>query len=906
MNSLGAVVRWVAVILLFGPLASFAQTGDYLFSGSETNITLNPGTYDIIAYGAQGGNSTNDSFVGGLGVETEAEFNFTNATTLTLLVGGAGGGGALGGGGSFVVNGATSMVVAGGGAGAGYQGNGGTGVIQTNGASGGGPYGGVGGSGGGGGGGGGTQSGGGALGGPGGFGGGGGGGYSGGGGGWSGFAGGGGGSIIDSSAITNLAEIPGVASPDDSPNGEIIITFVPQPPSFIEQPSLTAAFTSNVTFQAVLQGTAPLSCQWYLNEAPLSDNGHYIGSMETNLTIIDFQPGDIGDYTLVVTNYVGSVTSAVATLNILNPLITSQPQSQSAVGGDTVTFSVSTTGQQPLNYQWLLNGTNLDSATNNPLILSNILVSQSGTYSVVVSNSYSAVLSSNATLTVQPVNIYYLSIDYLSGNQTVPAGSYVSIVVAAQGQQPMHYQWLLNGTNLPDTDVSELSMYNVQLDQAGPYSVIVSNYYGMATSSVVNLGVLPLAITTQPKSIITWLGSSPTFTVTAAGVPPITYQWVYNGTNFLSGNDTNFLVLSNLQASQFGNYSVIVTNNYESITSSIAGLTFSQVAVWGGTAGESNLTTGLTNIIAVTAGGPGYCLALTGSNSNGVPIGWPQAYTYYYGPSNFVDIAGAGPAIELGSSGQVFQNSDPIYGLNNIVAITPYLYQYLFLQANGVVVQSGNPHVLSNVVAVAQGEAHSMALTTNGTVVAWGSNTYGQTNVPYNLTNVIAIAAGYYHSLALTGNGTVVGWGMNQYHQTNVPAGLSNVVAIAAGGYHSLALKSDGTVVSWGLNNFGETNVPSGLTNVIAIAAGEYDSLALIGNGPPVLQIPLINPAYKTNSFSVSLPTQCGRVYSLQYKNSLTDANWIALPLSAGNGNNITVTDTNATNSQRFYRVQQW
>ncbi|MGA9450320.1 MAG: hypothetical protein WBW41_03135, partial [Verrucomicrobiia bacterium] len=84
------------------------------------------------------------------------------------------------------------------------------------------------------------------------------------------------------------------------------------------------------------------------------------------------------------------------------------------------------------------------------------------------------------------------------------------------------------------------------------------------------------------------------------------------------------------------------------------------------------------------------------------------------------------------------------------------------------------------------------------------------------------------------------------------------------------------------------------------------DSLALIGNGPPVLQIPLINPAYKTNSFSVSLPTQCGRVYSLQYKNSLTDANWIALPLSAGNGNNITVTDTNATNSQRFYRVQQW
>jgi Regulator of chromosome condensation (RCC1) repeat len=214
--------------------------------------------------------------------------------------------------------------------------------------------------------------------------------------------------------------------------------------------------------------------------------------------------------------------------------------------------------------------------------------------------------------------------------------------------------------------------------------------------------------------------------------------------------------------------------------------------------------------------------------------------------------------------------------------------------------------VLSNVVAVAQGEAHSMALLRNGTVVAWGNNFYGQTNVPSGLTNVIAIAAGYYHSLALTGNGTVVAWGANFNGQTTAPPGLSNVVAIAAGGYHNLALMSNGTVVSWGMNIYGQTNVPSGLTNVIAIAAGEYDSVALIGNGPPVAQIALANPTYNTNSFSISVPSQSGRVYSLQYKNSLTDTNWIALPLNAGNGTNIIVTDKSATNSQRFYHVQQW
>jgi Immunoglobulin domain/Immunoglobulin I-set domain len=504
--------------------------------------------------------------------------------------------------------------------------------------------------------------------------GGGGGGYSGGGGGgWfgpfgsdSGFAGGGGGSIIDSSAIEILAEISGIASPDDSPNGEIIITSIPEPPSFIVQPSLTAAFTSNVTFQVVVQGTAPLSYLWYLNGMPLSDNGHYLGSTETNLTIMDFQPGDIGNYTLVATNYLGSATSAVATINVLNPIITSPPQSQSAVGGDTVTFSVSTTGQQPFNYQWLFNGTNLNGATSNPLILSNVLVNQSGAYSVIVSNMYSAVTSSNATLTVQPMNLT------MSGDQTVLIGDSAQFSVEVQGQQPLYYQWLFNGTNLPNTDDNILTLTNVQFDQAGPYSVVVSNYYGMATSAVVNLTVSPLAITNQPQSIVTWPGNSVTFTLTVGGVPPFTYQWLDNSNNFISGNNTNFLVLSNVQASQFGNYSVIVSNDYESVTSSIATLVYSQVAVWGGTAGESTLTNGLTNIIAVAAGSPGYCFALRGGS--GTVIGWPQPYPYpYYNSTNFIAIAVAETGVfELKNNGQVFFNSGQISGISNIVAVTPF------------------------------------------------------------------------------------------------------------------------------------------------------------------------------------------------------------------------------------------
>ena len=144
------------------------------------------------------------------------------------------------------------------------------------------------------------------------------------------------------------------------------------------------------------------------------------------------------------------------------------------------------------------------------------------------------------------------------------------------------------------------------------------------------------------------------------------------------------------------------------------------------------------------------------------------------------------------------------------------------------------PAGLTNVVAVAGGQPHALALRSDGTVVAWGN----QTNVPVGLSWVIAIAAGVGmpeggHSLALKSNGTVVAWGGNEFGAADVPGGLSGVAAISAG-HHSLALKSNGTVVAWGSNLFGETNVPVGLSNVTAIAAGNWFSLALTADGTVV------------------------------------------------------------------------
>ena len=144
-----------------------------------------------------------------------------------------------------------------------------------------------------------------------------------------------------------------------------------------------------------------------------------------------------------------------------------------------------------------------------------------------------------------------------------------------------------------------------------------------------------------------------------------------------------------------------------------------------------------------------------------------------------------------------------------------------------------------------------MALQSNGTVVVWGSDLYGQTNIPAGLTNAIAIAAGMDHCLALRTDGTVVAWGDNGFSETNVPTGLSNVVAIAAGGHDSVAVTANGLVTNWGAIS----NLPTGLTNVEIAAVDGGHGLFITLNLLPVSQPPpeiFLDPMASTN-ISVNL-----------------------------------------------------
>lgn len=172
--------------------------------------------------------------------------------------------------------------------------------------------------------------------------------------------------------------------------------------------------------------------------------------------------------------------------------------------------------------------------------------------------------------------------------------------------------------------------------------------------------------------------------------------------------------------------------------------------------------------------------------------------------------------------------------------------------------------VPSRATAVAAGDYHSLAVSSDGTVWAWGGNWHGQLGDGTSITrlspvqvpgmaNVAQIACGDFHSVALKSDGTPWAWGDNSHGQLGdgttagryTPgqiSGLANVERMTGGGYHSIALKSDGTVWTWGANWHGQlgdgsnthrftpVQIPS-FANVAQIAGGYYHSIALSNDG---------------------------------------------------------------------------
>ena len=280
----------------------------------------------------------------------------------------------------------------------------------------------------------------------------------------------------------------------------------PVPPVVINTPaSRTNGPGTTATFTVTTSGTEPLSYQWLQNQAPLANGGRISGATASTLAISNLQLADAGNYTVVVTNAVGAATSAVAVLTVVvPPTITTQPLSQTANQGTSVTFTVAASGTAPFSYQWRLNSVSISGATASSYTRANVQLTDAGSYSVVVSNLAGSATSSNAILTVT-IPPTPPSITGQPQNQTISQGGSATFTVAANGTPPLYYQWSLYGTNLPGATGSSYTRANAQPADAGPYSVVVSNTLGTATSSNALLTVIvPGSCVLPPPGLIGW------------------------------------------------------------------------------------------------------------------------------------------------------------------------------------------------------------------------------------------------------------------------------------------------------------------------------------------------------------------------------------------------------------------
>lgn len=205
--------------------------------------------------------------------------------------------------------------------------------------------------------------------------------------------------------------------------------------------------------------------------------------------------------------------------------------------------------------------------------------------------------------------------------------------VTATGVAPLSYQWrkdgvdLTDGGNISGAGTSALALANVQSADDGYYSVVITNVYGVVTSSpailFVSAGDLPPFVTTQPLNQTVITNQSASFTITAAGKPLPTYQWQRNGVDL--GNDSKYsgvttptLTIANAQVADEGTYSVALTNSAGFTNSDAATLTVNI---------PPYLTTPPTNFVALNGAAAAFSVVAGGKPApsyqwlkNGNPI----------------------------------------------------------------------------------------------------------------------------------------------------------------------------------------------------------------------------------------------------------------------------------------------
>lgn len=356
-------------------------------------------------------------------------------------------------------------------------------------------------------------------------------------------------------------------------SGSAVISVLPQVQIVTQPVSQTVCAGSNIQFRIEAEGVN-LAYQWEKDGIAL------VGANSPILALNNVQASDLGSYHCIVSGDCGAdITSNGAQLLFWSPVVlNANPSDAHECEGEDISFVVGASGSN-LTYHWYRNNQalqdtgNYSGSSGSTLFIDNLKKANEGYYHAVVSGICGTVASSAAMLKVDR-NIVITS---QPADLVLCEGNNANLTLVAEGDN-LQYQWQKDLINIPGATGTTLSLINVSAADEGFYSCMITSACGNNLfSNQVQLSVdnYPVIIS-NPISLLRCESDNANFTVNATG-SGISYQWQKNGVDLtdgarISGTQSNSLSIDQVNGSDVGNYSCIITGSCSTISTNPATL----------------------------------------------------------------------------------------------------------------------------------------------------------------------------------------------------------------------------------------------------------------------------------------------------------------------------------------------
>jgi len=311
----------------------------------------------------------------------------------------------------------------------------------------------------------------------------------------------------------------------------------------------------SITLTSTANGTPSITGQWFVNGQAITD------SVFSTLTV-ELQTSDTLFAYHAFTNGCGTVNSdSAALVPILAPMITEQPVDTAVCLDNDASFRVKVIGTEPFNYQWQLNGADVNGdaysgANTFELQISEVNEGHEGYYTCIISNECGQIISDQGELdVVLPPNIVSQPDDII-----ICEGDTAHFEMIVQGTEPFEFAWMNPGSDDVISSVQNYTINGVQASDNNDYYCVISNACADVPTDIVSLNVKTLPeFVLQPEDLDACHGDSAALQVSVSGTNPMDLLWFRNQ-GAITGAEDSLLIFNPAETLETGYFFCVAMN----------------------------------------------------------------------------------------------------------------------------------------------------------------------------------------------------------------------------------------------------------------------------------------------------------------------------------------------------------